>query len=183
MLIEDYELEVISLPCDPGSEEQAAIVHLRVDISPVMPYLNRTLRGAVYNAPAPSLSWEKDGRGVVFWSEKIAISSVADREQAWQVAQGLVDLVNRTWERREEIEPSYEMRRRPGLMEVYKLLPQTNCRACGQPTCFIFAGKLVMGQVRLEDCPVLQEPPYADQRVQLVERIPADMPAVGPRAS
>jgi len=183
MLIEDYELEVTSLPCDPGSAEQAAIVHLRVDISPVMPYLNRTLRGAAYNAPAPSLSWKKGGRNIVFWPDKIAIGHLADRKQAQQVAQGLVDMVNRTWERREEIEPDYEMRRRPGLMEVYKLLPQTNCRACGQPTCFVFAGKLVMGQVRLEDCPVLQEPQYADQRVQLVERIPADMPAVGPRAS
>jgi ArsR family metal-binding transcriptional regulator len=99
------------------------------------------------------------------------------------VAQGLVDLVNRTWERREEIEPDYEMRRRPGPLEIYKLLPQTNCRDCGQPTCYIFASKLVIGHVKLEACPVLQEPPYAPQLAQLADMLPADMPTVGTRDS
>ncbi|NLF00221.1 MAG: Fe-S cluster protein, partial [Anaerolineales bacterium] len=49
MLIEAYDLEVESVPCEPGSEEFAAIVRLNVDIGPVLPYLNRTLRGAMYS--------------------------------------------------------------------------------------------------------------------------------------
>jgi hypothetical protein len=58
--------------------------------------------------------WKKDEHNIAFWPFKIAISHLEDRAQAQKVAQGLVDLVNRTWERREEIEPSYEMRQRPG---------------------------------------------------------------------
>jgi ArsR family metal-binding transcriptional regulator len=183
MLIADYDLEVESVPCEPGSEEFAAIVRLNVDISPVMPYLNRTLRGARYLAQAPSLQWKKGGRNIAFWPHKIAIGHLEDRGQAQKVAQGLVDLVNRTWERREEIEPDYEMRRRPGPLEVYKLLPQTSCRVCGQPTCFIFASKLVMGHVKLDGCPVLQEPEYAPQLAQLVDMLAVDIPAVGPKES
>lgn len=95
------------------------------------------------------------------------------------MAQGLVDLVNRTWERRTEIKPDYEMRRRPGPLEVYKLLPQTNCRACGQPTCYTFALKLAMGHVTLEDCPVLREPQHTAQWDHLVDMLPPDMPAIG----
>jgi len=64
----------------------------------------------------------------------------------------VLNLVNRTWARREEIEPDCEMHRRPGPLELYKLLPQTNCRACEQPTCYTFACKLVIGQVKLEAC-------------------------------
>ena len=181
MLIEDYDLEVRSVPCEPGSEEFAAIVRLNVDISPVLPYLNRTLRGAMYIAQAPSLAWKKGGRKIAFWPYKIAIGHLEDRTQAQKVAQGLVDLVNRTWERREEIEPDYEMHRRPGPMEVYKLLPQTNCKACGQPTCFIFATKWVVGHVILEDCPLLRESQYAEQLAQLAELLAVDMPAIGRR--
>lgn len=181
MLIEDYDLEVESVPCAPGSEEFAAIVRLNVDISPVLPYLNRTLRGALYIAQAPSLAWKKGGRNIAFWPYKIAIGHLEDRVQAQKVAQGLVDLVNRTWARREEIEPDYEMHKRPGPMEIYKLLPETNCKACGQPTCFIFATKLVMGHVRLEDCTPLQEPQYARQQAQLAELLAVDMPAIGRR--
>jgi len=182
MLIKDYDLEVTSVPCEPGSQEFAAIVHLNVDVSPVMPYLNRTLHGAVYIPQAPSLAWKKGGRNVAFWPFKIAIGHLADRAQAQKVAQGLVDLVNRTWARREEIEPDYEMHRRPGPMEIYKLLPRTNCKVCGQPTCFIFASKLVVGHVGLDGCPVLREPQYAEQWAQLTERL-GDMPAIGRRES
>ena len=183
MLIEDYDLKVESVPCEPGSDEFAAIVRLNVDISPIMPYLNRTLRGARYIAQAPSLQWKKGGCNVAFWPYKIAIGHLEDRTQAQKVAQGLVDLLNRTWERREEIEPDYEMHRRPGPLEIYKLLPQTNCRDCGQPTCYIFASKLVIGHVKLEACPVLQEPPYTPQLTQLTDMLPADMPTVGTRDS
>ena len=183
MLIEDYDLEVTSVPCEPGSEEFAAIVRLNVDIGLTLPYLNRTLRGAVYIAQSPSLAWKKGGRNIAFWPYKIAIGHLEDRAQAQKVAQGLVDLVNRTWARREEIEPDYEMRKRPGPLEVYNLLPQTNCRACDQPTCFIFATKLVMGHVRLEDCPALQEPQHAPQLAQLANMLPVDMPAVGKKGS
>jgi ArsR family metal-binding transcriptional regulator len=180
MLIEDYDLEVESIPCEPGSKEFAAIVRLVVDISPVLPYLNRTLRGAVYVAQAPSLAWKKGGRNIAFWPHKIAIGHLKDRTHAQQVAGGLVDLVNRTWARRGEIEPYHEMRRRPGPLEVYQLLPRTNCRDCGQPTCFVFASKLVVGQVKLDDCPALQESQYAGQRARLTALL-ADLPAVGQR--
>lgn len=37
------------------------------------------------------------------------------------------------WERRQEITPSDQTRRRPAPMAVFKLLPQTNCQACGEP--------------------------------------------------
>jgi len=180
MLIESYDLEVESVPCEPGSERCAAIVRLRVDISPVLPYLNRTLRGAVYVAQAPSLAWKKGGRNTVFWPYKIAIGNLQDREQAQKVAEGLVDLVNRTWERRGEIEPDTTMHRRPGPMEVYKLLPRTNCRACGQATCFIFASKLVLGQVQLESCPTLLEPEHAQAWSDLSDWL-GDLPTVGRR--
>ena len=181
MLIEDYDLEVGTVPCEPGSVEFAAIVRLNVDIGPALPYLNRTLRGARYIAQAPSLMWKKGGRNIAFWSYKIAIGHLGDRTQAGKVAKGLVDLVNRTWERRDEIEPDCEMRRRPAPLEVYNLLPRTNCRKCGEATCFIFASKLVMGHLKLKACPVLEEPQHATLLARLSDMLAVDMPAVGPR--
>nr|NIV29251.1 hypothetical protein [Anaerolineae bacterium] len=66
MLIEDYDLEVESVPCEPGSDAFAAILRLNADIGPVLPYLNRTLRGTRYIAQAPSLQWKKGGRNIAF---------------------------------------------------------------------------------------------------------------------
>jgi ArsR family metal-binding transcriptional regulator len=53
--------------------------------------------------------------------------------------------------------------------------------ACEQPTCFIFASKLVMGHVELDDCPALQEPQYTAQLTQLVDMLAVDMPTIGRR--
>jgi acetyl-CoA decarbonylase/synthase, CODH/ACS complex subunit gamma len=38
-------------------------------------------------------------------------------------------------------------------LEVYKLLPKTNCKDCGFPTCLAFAMKLAAKQVELDACP------------------------------
>jgi acetyl-CoA decarbonylase/synthase complex subunit gamma len=42
-------------------------------------------------------------------------------------------------------------------IEIYKLLPQTNCKECGFPTCLAFAMKLAAKQVELDDCPYVSD--------------------------
>ncbi|MGD1995884.1 MAG: (Fe-S)-binding protein, partial [Anaerolineae bacterium] len=38
-------------------------------------------------------------------------------------------------------------------LQIYKLLPQTNCKECGYPTCLAFAMKLAAKQAELSACP------------------------------
>jgi len=42
-------------------------------------------------------------------------------------------------------------------LAIYKLLPQTNCKECGFPTCLAFAMKLAARQVELSACPHVSE--------------------------
>jgi acetyl-CoA decarbonylase/synthase complex subunit gamma len=42
-------------------------------------------------------------------------------------------------------------------LEIYKLLPQTNCKECGYPTCLAFAMKLAAKQAELKGCPYVTE--------------------------
>ncbi len=42
-------------------------------------------------------------------------------------------------------------------LEIYKLLPKTNCKECGQPTCLAFAMKLAQKQAELDACPYVSE--------------------------
>ena len=50
-------------------------------------------------------------------------------------------------------------------IQIYKLLPQTNCKECGFPTCLAFAMKLAAKQVELSDCPYVSE----ESQAQLAE--------------
>ena len=38
-------------------------------------------------------------------------------------------------------------------LQIFKLLPNTNCKKCGYPTCLTFAMKLAAGKEALEKCP------------------------------
>ena len=178
MLIENYDLEVFTPPCDPGSERYAARARLFVDISEILPYLNATLHGAVYLPSANAMTWKKGGHNIAFHAFEIATSNVEDRDGAEKELKGLVDLVNHTWERRTEITPDTTTRQRPTSMAIFKLLPQTNCKQCGEPTCYTFALKITTSQKTLADCPPLAEPQYAVKRSEL-EAIIIEAPAIG----
>lgn len=178
MLIETYDLEVFTPPCDPGAERYAARARLTVDISEVLPYLNATLRGAMYLPEASALTWKKGGHNIAFHAYEIASSNAEDREDAEKELKGLIDLVNRTWERRVEITPDTTTRQRPTPMAIYKLLPNTNCKQCGESTCYSIALKLAVSQKKLADCPPLFESQYAEKLAALQE-IVIEAPAIG----
>jgi ArsR family metal-binding transcriptional regulator len=178
MLIDKYDIEVFTPPCDPGAERYAARAHLMLDILEVLPYLNATLRGALYLPTAHALTWKKGGHNIAFHAHEIATSNVEDRDAAEIELKGLVDLVNHTWERRAEITPDTTTHQRPTPMAIFKLLPQTNCKQCGEPTCYTFSLKLAVSQKKLVDCPAMGESQYAEKRRGL-EAILIDAPAIG----
>jgi ArsR family metal-binding transcriptional regulator len=63
-------------------------------------------------------------------------------------------------------------------MAIYALLPGTNCKQCGEPTCYTFALQLAVSQRALEDCPTLLERDDSEQRADL-EALIIDAPAIG----
>ena len=50
-------------------------------------------------------------------------------------------------------------------IQIYKLLPQTNCKECGFPTCLAFAMKLAAKQIELAACPYVSD----ESKAQLAE--------------
>ncbi len=50
-------------------------------------------------------------------------------------------------------------------IQIYKMLPGTNCKECGEPTCLAFAMKLAAGKTELSKCPYISE----EARAKLAE--------------
>jgi len=50
-------------------------------------------------------------------------------------------------------------------IQIFKLLPKTNCKECGEPTCLAFAMKLATQKVALSACPYVSE----ETKAQLAE--------------
>ncbi|MFC1836173.1 (Fe-S)-binding protein [Thermodesulfobacteriota bacterium] len=177
MLIESYDLEIEVSTHSVEEFEYEAIAHMKVDIAQVLPYLNATLRSGTYFEDAPAFSWRKGDHKIGFWSDRIAADHLESREQAKEVIDELVKMVNETWEKRSEIEPDTTPRENLQPLELFRLLPKTNCKECGESSCFNFALKLAAGQLELKKCaPIFAEEQYEEQRAQLVSLLETKRP-------
>jgi len=55
------------------------------------------------------------------------------------------------------IEPYKETNMALTGIQIFKLLPKTNCKECGVPTCLAFAMNLASGKASLDDCPYVSD--------------------------
>jgi ArsR family metal-binding transcriptional regulator len=162
-LIRDYDLELCAPPCRPGADTWSARACLRVDIGGVLPYLNARIDNADYDHHAGVLIWKNKGRSFAFRTREIKASPAGDREEGRKLIEEAVALVNDTWAERDRIEADFTKRTAPNLMQVYRLMPGTNCRECGFPTCMAFAAALLEGKTELSRCEALNLPEYAEK--------------------
>lgn len=169
MLVRDYTLKVVLPDCNHSATTVNAVAELSEDISAVLPYLNGVLRGARYDPRTPSLLFQREGHRFILQPRRLAITKLEDEAEARRVMEWLVETVNLTWERRDEIEPDHQATRQPTMLEVYRLLPGGNCRACGDATCLAFAAKLLREEVDLDACAPLFTEEHAEKRERLLE--------------
>ncbi|MDF1558389.1 MAG: (Fe-S)-binding protein [ANME-2 cluster archaeon] len=55
-------------------------------------------------------------------------------------------------------------------MEIYQLLPKTNCKECGESTCMAFGVALLSGNRKFTECPpLMKEEKYIDSKQKLEE--------------
>ncbi len=156
-LINGYELEMFSPPCDPGSPVWVARVKTDAILGPVMPYLNAEVKNGFYDPRIPTIVWREGAHKFALRDSTISINNLKDRNHAERVAKKAIERINDVWERRDKITPDQTTRIPPKLLDVLRMLPRTNCGKCGLPSCMAFAASLIEGERCVEDCPVLLE--------------------------
>lgn len=140
-------------PCVADETKIRLIVHLEGDLGPVLPYLNAVIPNASYTPNADILTFMQEYRMVALYSNRITIAKADEIVDAWLTLEDIRQLTEKTWQDRNNIEPSFEIRRKPPALEIFKRLPGTNCRQCGEPTCLAFAVRVWLGEVSVCRCP------------------------------
>ncbi len=155
MLLTGYILEIFRSKCNAGAETLHCFAHLNEDVGKALPYLNTVLGGFSYNQEPPSLTLKNSGKLITIHARKIAVNALQDEEQAEKIIAWLQREINSAWDNRADIEPCEEGAKQPAFIEVLKLLPKTNCKECGEPTCMVFAVRVVEGAKDHTKCPAL----------------------------
>ena len=153
MLLENYTLEIFNSKCQPGAMGVHCFADLKQDVGKALPYLNSVLGGYEYIKDPPSVTFKIHGKLLTVYGRKIAVNANRDEAEARKIIEWMKGEINDAWDNRETIIPRYEGMPRPQVIQVLKTLPKTNCRECGEPTCMVFATRVVEGAKGSADCP------------------------------
>jgi ArsR family metal-binding transcriptional regulator len=169
MLLEKIDnLEIFRPKMDSTKEVLHAIVTFRADISPAFPYVNAELGGWDYDQTNQVLLLKlADGKWITLHPNKIAMRGVRDIKEVQALLAWIQGQINDIYAQRESITPRYMSQAGLKIMEILKLLPMTNCKACGYATCMAFAAALREGEVSLQACTPLWEENYWEKLAKL----------------
>lgn len=157
-----------TLPClaEPGRIIVVGRPSRRLD--EVLPYLATLPNTIAYNPGTQTVMFRRERGFLTLYPDRVFITQVEDHEEGVQLLAALVDAVNATWDHRAELVAATAPRRVPRPLDVWTLLPQTNCKACGEVTCMAFAFALLQHRRDLAECTVLAEDAsFADRRAAL----------------
>jgi ArsR family metal-binding transcriptional regulator len=160
--------EIFRPKMDSTKEVLHGIATFAADISPAFPYLNAELGGWDYDQPNQVLLLKlSDGKWITLHAHEIAIRGARDIEESHALLEWIKGQINDMYERREQITPRYTSQAKLKVMEILKLLPMTNCKACGYAACMAYAAALREGEITLNDCPPVWQETYEEKRQKL----------------
>lgn len=156
MLLYDYTLEIFKSKCHSDEKGVHCFAHLGQDVSKCLPYLNAVLGGFQYLTNPSAVTFKAQGKLITVHGKKIAVNALKDKFEAEKIIEWLKREINSAWENKDQIEPCFTGTAKPGIIEILKHLPKTNCHECGQPTCMVFATQIAEGAKNACDCPQIE---------------------------
>ena len=164
--IKDYD--IFRPKMDSTKDVLHSIATFDADISPAFPFINAELGGWDYDQRNQVLLLKlAAGKWITLHPQKIAIRGARDIEECRALLEWIKGQINDIYDRRDQIIPRYVSQAGLKIMDILKLLPMTNCRACGYATCMAYAAALREGEISLNDCPPLGEDKYREKREKL----------------
>jgi len=105
---------------------------------------------------------------MTLYSDKVYITQVVDSTEGLQLFDALKEAVNAVWEKRAELIAVTAKKRAPRHLDIWELLPRTNCGQCDEATCLAFAVAVIQQKRSFTECPPLQsDSSFADRKATL----------------
>lgn len=159
---------VQTLPCLAEPGKIIVVGKPSRSLDEVLPFLAALPDVISYNPDACTLTFRRPSGFLTLYADKVYITQVRDVDEGLELLSSLADAINATWTHRHELTPVTATRRAARLLDVWSLLPQTNCKCCGEATCMAFAGALLQHRRALADClPLKDDTALADRRATL----------------
>jgi ArsR family metal-binding transcriptional regulator len=157
-----------TLPCLAEPGKMIVIGKPSHPLDEVIPYLATLPSIIAYNPDQRTLTFRRQPGFLTIQRDQVYITQVKDVQEGLELLAALTESINAVWRHRQELVAVTASKRTPRPLDVWSLLPQNNCKQCGEATCMAFAVGLLQQIRTLNECPLLaSDPNLADRRVAL----------------
>ena len=157
-----------SLPCLAYPDRIIVIGKPSRSLDEVIPYLATLPSIIAYNPDQETLTFRRQPGFLTIQGEEVYITQVKDIEEGLELLAALTESINAVWKHHHELVAVTTSKCTPHPLDVWELLPRTNCRQCGEATCMAFAVGLLQQTHILDECTLLQtDADFSNRRVTL----------------
>lgn len=152
------------------------------DLDPLFPFINAVARDAQFFETPLYIKFVFADHLCAFYPREGVFSPVKDLGDALAFLPRLISFVADIAKRRAQIVPNHRKFKTESALDILRLLPRHNCRACGYSTCVAFAAALSRRLTSPLNCPHLIHPveekavfPVFDAQGDLVRTVCLDI--------
>jgi ArsR family metal-binding transcriptional regulator/DNA-binding CsgD family transcriptional regulator len=128
------------------------------DVTRLFPYINAYVENAKYYDKPEYIQFAIDDVLCTLYPKDVIAAPLKDQDQALNFVKRLIDFLNDIYVKKDTLEPNYKKFSPVSVFDIYRLVPQTNCKDCGYTTCMAFAAALSKGETTPDRCPGFREP-------------------------
>jgi DNA-binding CsgD family transcriptional regulator len=128
------------------------------DTAYLFPYINGALDDALWYERPDHVRFLLEGRRCLLYPERAAAHFFQSRQSALAFIAPLMAFLKDVDNRQKEIRPNHNRIKHVHVLDIFRLLPGTNCRNCGFSTCMAFAAAVARGKATADRCPELSRP-------------------------
>jgi ArsR family metal-binding transcriptional regulator len=170
-LVETILMGEVSI-CVADTDKIKFIAQADRPLGEVLSILYLYLPNANYSDGLGMVSYKQNQRlATVFSTGKISMTYVNDKQEAERLVEELRGLINRAITYHiihGSPDPRLiDAKRRLSVKTVYDNLPRTNCKECGEDSCYAFAIRLTNGDLSLDSCSPLRAAPNVEKATLL----------------
>jgi DNA-binding CsgD family transcriptional regulator/ArsR family metal-binding transcriptional regulator len=167
---------------DINCEANAARFEWHGDLSPLFPYINAVVNQSQYYDKPVYIKFMFADRLCALYPDRGAFTPIRDMAEAMDFLPELLGFLADVAHRAPDIVPNHKKYRTSSAVDIYRLLPGSNCRLCGYASCMAFAAALSRRHTDTTRCPHLNRPveesatfPVYDEQGNLVRTVSMDI--------
>ncbi len=152
----------------------------------LFPYINGALDDALWYEHPGHVKFLFEGYRCVLYPDLAAIHFFETRQGALSFIKRFMNFLDTIDRDKERILPNFNQIRHVPVMDIFKLLPRSNCRDCGFTTCMAFAAAVAKGKAMADQCIGLAQPmsesavyPVLDGQGRLVDSVSLKIDTAG----